>query len=143
MLIVIDLAASTVSLRGPDEFTSFSVALEGDGDLARVVHQSGLGRLAADGEHVVVDPGAVRALAGPAAGEGWDEGFDGDVRVRRRKGLGGGRWRHPGPHRATRWAGLRSSRRASRRGRDCPLPTGRRYPLGYRPVSPAAGAPAL
>jgi len=75
MLIVIDLAASTVSLREPDEFTSFSVALEGDGDLAQAVHQSGLGRLAADGEHVVVDPGAVRALAGPAAGEGWDEGF--------------------------------------------------------------------
>ena len=75
MLIVIDLATSTVSLREPGEFTNFSLALEGDGDLAQVVHRSGLGRLAADGDHVVVDPAAVRALAGPAADEGWDEGF--------------------------------------------------------------------
>ena len=77
MLIVIDLSAATVSLREPDEFTRFSVALEGDGDLARVVQQSGLGRLAADGEHVVVDPVALRALAGPAADVAWDEGFAG------------------------------------------------------------------
>jgi hypothetical protein len=77
VLIVIDLAASTVFLREPHEFTRFSVALEGEGDLAQVVHQAGLGRLAADDEHIVVDPGAVRALAGPVADEGWDEGFAG------------------------------------------------------------------
>ena len=77
VLIVIDLSASTVSLRDPGEFTRFSVELEGEGDLAQVVSSSGLGRLAADGEHVVVDPGAVRALAGPAADQGWDEGFAG------------------------------------------------------------------
>ncbi len=77
MLIVIDLASATVSLRQPDEFTRFSVALEGEGDLAEVVRASGLGRLAADGEHVVVDPVALRALAGPAADEAWDEGFAG------------------------------------------------------------------
>ena len=77
MLIVIDLSDATVSLRQPDEFTRFSVALEGEGDLAAVVGQSGLGRLAADGEHVVVDPVALRALAGPAADEAWDEGFSG------------------------------------------------------------------
>jgi len=77
VLIVIDLSDATVSLRQPDEFTRFSVAVEGEGDLADVVAQSGLGRLAADGEHVLVDPVALRALAGPAADEAWDEGFAG------------------------------------------------------------------
>jgi hypothetical protein len=82
VLIVIDLSEAAVSLRQPDEFTRFSVALAGEddaaeGDLARVVETSGLGRLAADGEHVVVDPVALRALAGPAADEAWDEGFAG------------------------------------------------------------------
>jgi len=75
VLIVIDLARGAVSLRQPDEFTRFSVAVEGEGDLARVVGQSGLGRLAADDEHVVVDPVALRALAGPAADEAWDGRF--------------------------------------------------------------------
>ena len=51
--------------------------MEGGGDLARVVQESGLGRLAADGEHVVVDPAALRSLAGPAADERWDDGFAG------------------------------------------------------------------
>jgi hypothetical protein len=77
VLIVIDLAAAVVSLRQAGDFTRFSVVVEGDGDLARVVGQSGLGRLADDGEHVVVDPVALRALAGPAANEAWDEGFAG------------------------------------------------------------------
>jgi hypothetical protein len=75
VLIVIDVAQGAVRLRQPDEFTRFSVAVEGEGDLAAVVGQSGLGRLAADGEHVVVDPVALRALAGPAADEAWDERF--------------------------------------------------------------------
>jgi hypothetical protein len=77
VLIVIDLSGATVALREPDEFTRFSVALEGEGDLAQVVHQSGLGRLATDGEHVIVDPAALRALAGPAVNEAWDKGFAG------------------------------------------------------------------
>jgi hypothetical protein len=77
VLILIDLSSATVSLRQPDEFTRFSVALHGRGDVAEVVAQSGLGRLAADGEHVVVDPTALRALAGPAADDAWDEGFAG------------------------------------------------------------------
>jgi hypothetical protein len=75
VLIVIDLSEASVTLRQPDEFTRFSVSLHGEGDLAEVVAQSGLGRLAADGEHVVVDPAALRALAGPAADETWDERF--------------------------------------------------------------------
>jgi len=77
VLIVIDLSRSSVSLRHPDEFSRFSVAVEGTGDLPEVVRGSGLGRLAPDGEHVVVDPVALRALAGPAAGEDWDQGFAG------------------------------------------------------------------
>jgi hypothetical protein len=75
--IVIDLSESRVLLTEPDDFTRFAVAVEGDGDLARVVHQSGLGRLRNDGEHVVVDPVALRALAGPAATDEWDEGLAG------------------------------------------------------------------
>jgi hypothetical protein len=77
VLIVIDLSEATVSLRQPDEFTRFSVEVQGDGDLAQVVTQSGVGRVAADGEHVVVDPVALRLLAGSAADERWDEGFAG------------------------------------------------------------------
>jgi hypothetical protein len=77
VLIVIDLSEATVALRQPDEFTRLSVALEGDGDMARVVQRSGLGRLHDDAEHVVVDPVALRALAGPAADGRWDEGFAG------------------------------------------------------------------
>ncbi len=76
MLIVIDLSAAEVSLLEPDVFTRFSVALEGEGDLAEVVRRTGLGRLA-DAEHVVVDPVALRALARPAADDRWDEGFAG------------------------------------------------------------------
>jgi hypothetical protein len=77
VLIVIDLTEGRVYLNDPGDFTGFSVALEGEGDLAEVVRQSGLGRLRDDGEHVVVDPVALRALAGPAADEAWDEGFSG------------------------------------------------------------------
>ena len=75
VLVVIDLSGGGASLREATDFTRFSVALEGEGDLAQVVQRSGLGRVAADGEHVVVDPAAVRALAGPAADDRWDEGF--------------------------------------------------------------------
>ena len=77
MLIVIDLSRAAASLRQPGEFTRFAVALEGEGDLDAVVQGTGLGRLHADGAHVVVDPAAVRALAGPAADAAWDEGFAG------------------------------------------------------------------
>ncbi len=77
MLIVIDLSTSTVLLREPEQFTRFSVLLEGEGDLAQVVRRAGLGRLSADGAHVVVDRLALRALAGAAADGDWDEGFAG------------------------------------------------------------------
>jgi hypothetical protein len=77
MIVVIDLTESRVLLQDPADFARFSVAAEGDGDLAEVVRQSGLGRLKDDGEHVVVDPVALRALAGPAATDEWDQGFAG------------------------------------------------------------------
>lgn len=80
MLIVVDLSESRVHLHDPDDFGRFSVAVEGGGDrsdLDRVVDQSGLGRLKEDGQHVVVDPVALRALAGAAATDEWDEGFAG------------------------------------------------------------------
>lgn len=75
MVIVIDLSEARVFLQDPDDFTRFSVALEGLGDLAGVLAATGIGRMRDDGAHVVVDPVALRALARPAADEPWDEGF--------------------------------------------------------------------
>ena len=77
MLIVIDLSEGRVLLQDPADFTRFAVATEGEGDLREVVRQSGLGRLRDDGVHVVVDPVALRALAGTAATDEWDQGFAG------------------------------------------------------------------
>ena len=77
MIIVIDLSESRVLLQDPADFSRFSVSVEGDGNLAEMVRQSGLGWLKEDGEHVVVDPVALRALAGPAATDEWDDGFAG------------------------------------------------------------------
>ncbi|MGO8826361.1 MAG: hypothetical protein ACLQU9_14150 [Acidimicrobiales bacterium] len=77
MIIVIDLSEARVHLADPDDFTRLSVAVEGAGDLAEVLQRSALGRLRPDGEHVVVDPVALRALARPAANDEWDEGFAG------------------------------------------------------------------
>ncbi len=86
VLIVVDLSEARVHLRDPDDFTRFSVAVEGEGDLEALVDQSGLGRLRSDGAHVVVDPVALRALAGPAATNAWEEGFAGMVAYAAGKG---------------------------------------------------------
>jgi hypothetical protein len=80
VIVLIDLSEQRVFLTEADDFGRFSVAVEGggaEGLLAEVVHQSGLGRLQPDGSHVVVDPVALRALAGDAATFEWDEGFAG------------------------------------------------------------------
>jgi hypothetical protein len=77
MQIVVDLSESRISLVEPDDFTRFSVAVDGDGDIEPLVRSSGLGRVIDDGEQVVVDPAALRALAGPAATSAWEEGFAG------------------------------------------------------------------
>ncbi len=86
MIIVIDLSEARVHLGDPDDFTRFSVAVEGVGDLVGVLDRSGLGRLRPDGEHVVVDPVALRALAGPAATDEWDRGLAGMVAYAAGKG---------------------------------------------------------
>jgi hypothetical protein len=80
VIIVIDLVEERILLTQPDDFTHFSAAVEGggpEGSLAQVVHQSGLGHLQPDGGHLVVDPVALRALAGQAATPEWDEAFAG------------------------------------------------------------------
>ena len=80
MIIVIDLSTGSVSLRQPGTFDRFSVEVAGEGSeerLASVVDQSGLGRVRPDGDHLVVDPLAVRRLAGGAATVDWERGFEG------------------------------------------------------------------
>ena len=79
VLIVMDLTAARVHLRDPEDFTRFSVVVDGVGDLEALVDRSGIGRLRPAGAHVVVDPVALRALAGPAATAEWDEGLAGMV----------------------------------------------------------------
>ena len=100
MLVLIDLSAGGVTLDDPSDFTRFSVALAGEGDLAAVVRTAGLGRLADDGAHVVVDPSALRALAGPAADAAWEDGFAGMCAYAASKGwvdAGGGLLAHIEP----------------------------------------------
>ncbi len=123
VLIVIDLAEGRVYLNDPADFTRFSVALEGEGDLAEVVRQSGLGRLRDDGEHVVVDPVALRGAGGASRRRGLGRGLFRHVRVRRREGVDGGR-RGGRPHRATRRGGLRESPGRAV-GQSCPIGAGR------------------
>ena len=77
MLIVVDLSESVVRLDDPDDFTRFSVAVAGDGDIGPLVRSSGLGRVSDDGNQVAVDPAALRSLAGAAATPTWEEGFAG------------------------------------------------------------------
>jgi hypothetical protein len=91
VLVLIDLSAGGVALRDPTDFTRFSVALEGEGDLDAVLAGTGLGHPAGDGEHMVVDPAALRALAGPAADAAWEEGFAGMCAYAATKG-----WVEPG-----------------------------------------------
>jgi hypothetical protein len=89
VLIRIDLHSGGVTLRDPDDFTRFSALVEGDGDRSRleqVVRAAGLGRVSEDGDHVVVDPAGLRALAGPGADAGWDEGLSGMVAYAASKG---------------------------------------------------------
>jgi hypothetical protein len=83
VIIVIDLAEERVILAEPEDFGHFSVSVEDEGGdaaereatLARVVGETDLGRLSADGSHVAVDPLALRSLAGPSAGPAWEDGF--------------------------------------------------------------------
>jgi hypothetical protein len=79
MIIVVDLARRSVLLSEPEDFGRFSMEVVGQGGddvLAEVVGQANLGRVLPDGTHAVVDPGALRALAGSSATAQWDQGFD-------------------------------------------------------------------
>jgi hypothetical protein len=80
VIIMLNLANRHVTLLEPEDFASFSVAVTGprSGDaLARMVRDNGLGRMDPDGAHVIVQPDALRRLAGPSVSEEWEQGFEG------------------------------------------------------------------
>lgn len=80
MVIAVNLHKRDVTLTEPDDFGRFSAVVVGAGSasaLAEVVHRSRVGRLHPDGVHLVVDPVALRALAGESATDAWDEGLAG------------------------------------------------------------------
>jgi len=77
---VVDLTTGTLVLAEPEEFGRFSVEVVGPGGadtLSTVLDASGLGRLHAVGEQVVVDPMELRAMAAGVTRDvaAWDEGF--------------------------------------------------------------------
>ncbi len=77
---MIDLTESSVALRDPAAFDRFSVEVAGEGSVeqvAAVVDDVALGRVEPDGDHLVVDPLALRRLAGGAATRDWERGFEG------------------------------------------------------------------
>jgi hypothetical protein len=88
VLIVIDLSEERVHLNEPDDFGRLSVAVHGGGatSLGELVHRSGLGRVRDDGSHVVVDPIALRSLAGTAATPQWEDGLAAMCRYAASKG---------------------------------------------------------
>lgn len=78
VIIIVDLTEELVILAEPNDFSRFSVAVEGEGPdeaVTDIISTSGLGRLLPDGTQVAVDPQALRALAGSTTPE-WDEGFE-------------------------------------------------------------------
>ena len=133
VLIVIDLSEARVYLREPDDFTRFSVAVEGDGDLARVVRRVRPRPPAARRRARGGRPGGPAGAGGARRHRGVGRGLRRHVRVRRRKGLGGGRRRRPRPYRATR-RGRLSQPRVRRPRRRCGI---------GRELSPAPGAATL
>jgi hypothetical protein len=79
VIIVVDVADRQVSLTDPDDFGRFSAEVRGPEDdeaLAAVLLDTGLGRLHPDGAHVVVDPAALRGLAGAVPTVEWDAGLE-------------------------------------------------------------------
>jgi hypothetical protein len=79
VIIAINLLARSVTLTEPDDFERFSAVVVGAGTadaLSSVLRQSRLGRIHPDGAHVVVDPAALRAMAGDTATPEWEEGFE-------------------------------------------------------------------
>ena len=87
MIIHADLDRATVTLVDPADFRGFHVAVAGgstdDGRLADLLAPHG--RL--EGDHAWITSEAVVALAGPAADDEWQAGFDGMVAYARDKGF--------------------------------------------------------
>jgi hypothetical protein len=87
VIIHADLDTATVTLVDPGDFRGFHVAVAGgdtdDGRLAAVLAPHG--RL--DGDHAWISTDAVIALAGAAADDDWQAGFDGMVAYARDKGF--------------------------------------------------------
>ncbi|HEY2214832.1 MAG TPA: hypothetical protein VGH31_07235 [Acidimicrobiales bacterium] len=78
MIILLNLGEGRVTLDDPANFGQFSVRVD-DGRspeaIRQLVESSGLGTLHHDQEHVVVDPAAVRRLAGSVVDDDWEQGF--------------------------------------------------------------------
>ena len=87
MIIHADLDTATVTLVDPADFRGFHVAVAGgptdDDRLATVLAPHG--RL--DGEHAWITTDAVVTLAGSAADDEWQSGFDAMVAYARDKGF--------------------------------------------------------
>ena len=73
-----NLLHRSVVLTEPDDFERFSAVVVGAGTadaVAGVLRQARVGGLHADGTHVVVQPDALRRLAGAAVTPEWEEGL--------------------------------------------------------------------
>jgi hypothetical protein len=90
MFIRVDLSGAqpVTTLADPDNFRAFAAVVVGSApDPARVAEAlAGLGTLDVGGEHVWLDAGAVKRLAGDAAGERWLADFENMVEFARGKG---------------------------------------------------------
>jgi hypothetical protein len=78
MIILLNLGEGSVTLDDPENFGQFSVRIDGARSpevVRQLIESSALGRLHHDQEHVVVDPEAVRRLAGIVVDDDWEQGF--------------------------------------------------------------------
>jgi hypothetical protein len=79
VIIAINLLAHSVTLTEPDDFERFSAVVVGAGTadaVSSVLRQSRLARMHPDGANVIVDPAALRAMAGAAVTPEWEESFE-------------------------------------------------------------------
>ena len=74
---------SSVELVEAGDFRRFAVVVVADGELAAL---DGLGEVDSAGEHVFLEPAAIRGLAGERATGEWGEGFEKMVEFARSKG---------------------------------------------------------
>jgi acyl-CoA synthetase (AMP-forming)/AMP-acid ligase II len=79
MYVRVDLAAASVRLEDPDNFTAFHVVASGNGgddDVAELLARHGAGGPSETQNHVWVSQQWVRDAASAAGGAGWAEGFE-------------------------------------------------------------------